>query len=213
MLPAYLFAKPPVAGVSKTRLATGVGPERAARLAAAFLQDTWDALARADGVFPVLATTDLQGDFGFDAQPRVHQGGGDLGARLERVLADGVRAHGGALAVGADSPGMPPDRVQGVLAALSTVDAALVPTDDGGFAVLGVRSVPSGLLADLPWSCERTTSALIARLEGLRLSCVVLEPWFDVDHASDLERFRAMVSRGAAPHTWSALDAHGPAIR
>jgi rSAM/selenodomain-associated transferase 1 len=205
-VPAYVFAKPPVAGVSKTRLAAGIGPDAAARLARALLQDTWHALLGFNGLFPVLATTDPSADFGLPDGPRVDQGGGDLGARLHRVLAAGVERWGGALAVGADSPGLPADRVLRAIDALTRFDVAVVPTDDGGFALLALRVVPAGLFDGIPWSNERTCAALVERAEGLGLSVVHLEPWFDIDVADDLIRFRARVARADAPRSWAVLD-------
>jgi glycosyltransferase A (GT-A) superfamily protein (DUF2064 family) len=190
--------------VSKTRLARGVGPEAAARLAAAFIRDTVDAIAATPGLEPVLATTDTAWDFGVDAR-RVDQGGGDLGARLDRVLRAGIARSGAAFAVGADSPGIPTSLLAGALDALEANPAAFVPTEDGGFAVMAVRTLPDGALADIPWSARTTLSAVEARFasEG---GATRLPEWFDIDEASDLERFRVQVPRDRAPHTWAVLD-------
>lgn len=208
MKPAFVFAKPPVAGVSKTRLARGVGPELAADLAAAFLRDTLAQIARIDGLEPVLASTDLGWDFG-TAVRRVDQGGGDLGARLERVLRDGIAATGAALAVGADSPGLPDDRLVAALSGLATHDAVFVPSEDGGFVVLAVRTLPEGVLDGIPWSTEHTRSAVVAALVREGLSVAVLEGWFDIDEPVDLERFEREVPLSHAPHTWAVLDRAG----
>ncbi len=204
-VPAFVFAKPPVAGVSKTRLARGVGEQAAARLAAAFIVDVVAAIRATPGLEPVLATTDTSWDFGVEAR-KVDQGGGDLGARLERVLRAGIEASGAALAVGADSPGIPTELLAGALAGVSTRDAAFVPSEDGGFAVMAVRAIPAGVLTDIRWSAATTlrdVEARYARLDG----SIRLPSWFDVDEAVDLERFRSDVPRARAPQTWSVLDA------
>src|SRR5919112_1907209 len=78
-----IYAKPPRPGLSKTRLAASVGPELAARLAAAFLKDTVSSLAPLPGLELVLSTPEPQTDHGV-ALPRWDQGGGELGERLER---------------------------------------------------------------------------------------------------------------------------------
>ncbi len=83
-----VFCKPPVPGISKTRLAADIGPERAVALAKAFVEDTWRAVARLPATVAVLAVTVVEKDaFAFvpDA-PLWEQGAGDLGERLERVL-------------------------------------------------------------------------------------------------------------------------------
>ncbi|MFW6088053.1 MAG: hypothetical protein ACODAG_12660, partial [Myxococcota bacterium] len=48
-----IFAKPPTPGAVKTRLATVVGHAAAARLADAFLRDTWAAVARQPWARPI----------------------------------------------------------------------------------------------------------------------------------------------------------------
>ena len=203
-VPAFVFAKPPVPGVSKTRLAVGVGRLEAARLAGAFLVDTFEALGGLAGVEPVLATTDPDFDFGVDAR-RVHQGEGDLGAKLERVLCAGIATAGMAMAVGADSPGMPMERIAQCLDALKTHDAAFVPSDDGGFVVMAVRALPAGVLSDIRWSTETTRSEVIGALTEEGLSVVCVESWFDIDEPADLDRFQRTVPEAEAPNTFRVL--------
>lgn len=203
-----VFAKPPVAGVSKTRLAAGVGPERAARLAGAFLTDTLRPLSAIPGLRLVLSTTDVEGDFGpIPEVERVPQGGGDLGARVARTLSRELERGPWTLALGADSPGLPVERIHEAIAALEAGRAVLGPTEDGGFYLLGLCRCPEGLLADLPWSSPETAAATWARLVDHGLAPIRLAPWFDLDEVADLERFRHEVPRSRAPATWAALNA------
>ncbi|MEZ4319066.1 MAG: glycosyltransferase [Myxococcota bacterium] len=207
-VPAFVFAKPPVPGVSKTRLAATVGDALAAELAGAFLHDTLGLLRTVPGLEPVLSTPDPTWDFGV-AVRRVAQGGGTLGDRIARMLDLGLAERGVALAVGADSPGMPASRLAAVLESLESHDAAFVPSDDGGFVVMGVRRLPAGVLEGVRWSSEHTRADVIAALVREGLSVVCLEGWFDIDEGPDLERFVRSVPRSAAPNTWSVLNRAG----
>ena len=86
-----------------------IGEAKAARLALAFLHDTWAMVGELPWARPVLATTTLDGapfDLGEDVEIWL-QGDGDLGERMERVLARGVDEAGVALLIGADVPGTP----------------------------------------------------------------------------------------------------------
>jgi glycosyltransferase A (GT-A) superfamily protein (DUF2064 family) len=179
-----------------------VGPEAAAGLARAFLRDTWDSVRSLDWD-PVVLTTDPAADHGV-AAPLRDQGAGDLGARLERALRHALRDHDAAVALGADSPGIPLACYREVHAAAGRSEAVLGPTDDGGFWTIGLRRCPDGLLADLPWSAPDTYTRTLARLADLRPA--VVSAWWDVDVAADLERFRREVPRDRAPATWAALD-------
>lgn len=199
-----VFAKPPTSGHAKTRLAAVVGQERASALAAAFLADTWSLLERCDAARLVLATTDPQAEHGVPGE-RWDQGDGDLGARMERVLRRALIDAPWALAVGADSPGLPVEHLRAAADALERHDAVLGPSRDGGYWCLGLRRCPEGLLADLPWSRSDTCEATARRLGERGLSVAFAPPWFDLDEPADLEHFREQVPVEAAPRTWALL--------
>jgi len=188
-IPVFIFAKPPVPGLVKTRLAL---PGRAAELARAFLIDTYVTIQDLGWASPIVATTgDLDARLRAVLAPTVWpQGDGDLGARLERVLRRALEHSPAAIAVGADSPALPIERYEEARAALATSDAVIGPSEDGGFYLLAVKRCPDGLLADLPWSTAGTFAATVARLRARGLTVATLAPWFDVDHPADLERLR-----------------------
>ena len=202
-----VLAKAPVAGEVKTRLAS---PARASALARAFLVDTFAALRSSSWADPVLATTAAL-DPALEDQlqaPIWMQGDGDLGARIERVLRRALASAPRAIAMGADTPGLPAAALDRAHEALRTADAAIGPTEDGGFYLLALRRCPEGLLAGLPWSQSDTFAATLARLRERGLSTVVLDAWFDVDRPADLERLRGLLAAGvvSAPATRRVLD-------
>ncbi len=202
-----VLAKAPIAGAVKTRLAP---PARAAVLARAFLVDTFAALRSLTWADPVLATTAAI-DPALDAElaaPIWMQGEGDLGARIERVLRRALGSASAAIAMGADTPGLPSASLDRAREALRTADAAIGPTEDGGFYLLALRTCPDGLLAGLPWSRADTFAATVARLRERGLTTVVLDPWFDVDRPADLERLRGLLTAHVvtAPATARALS-------
>lgn len=206
-----LFAKPPVPGRVKTRLIPVLGSDGAAELATAFLEDSWIALSEFPWAQLVLASTDetLQDPLGDRAEVWL-QGEGDLGARLERVLGRALQDHPFAIAVGADSPGLPHRFLDEARVALARVDAVIGPSDDGGFYLLGLRECPKGLLSGIPWSAPTTCLETIAKLQAAGLTVHILDNWFDVDTAEDLERLRALLGAKQieAPNTKRSLEAH-----
>ncbi len=205
-LPVYVFAKAPVAGQVKTRLVPAVGAEGAARLATAMLEDTLEALLASGRAAPVLAV-DNGAAFRGRGLPLVEQGRGDLGERLERVLARGLARAPAVVAVGSDSPGFPASLLEESFLALERADAVLAPAEDGGFTLLGLRRCPTGLLKGLPWSTPGTLRATEARLRARGLSVLRTRGWFDVDGPADLARLRVELSEGTlqARHTTEAL--------
>jgi len=206
-----IFAKPPEPGRVKTRLAPALGDHGAAELARAFLVDTCQAARALVWATPVLATT---GPFeaSLDAAlalPMWPQGDGDLGARMERVLRRALTSAPFAIAIGADSPGLPPRLLEAARDALEAADAAIGPTADGGFYLLALRRCPDGLLDDLPWSRFDTFTKTVERLQARGLTVRILAPWFDIDRPADLDHLRDLLDRReiVAPATERCLGA------
>lgn len=181
-----IFAKEPIPGRVKTRLAATVGDAAAARLAAAFLKDTLS-LAHTFNVATVLAWSGAADSApnGVEVWP---QGEGDLGERIERMLFRALLQSPWAIALGADSPGLPPEYLRAAVEALRTHDAVIGPALDGGYYLLGVSRCEPGLLADIAWSNPSTRTRTVDRLivRGYRVATV--GTWFDVDDANDLAR-------------------------
>jgi hypothetical protein len=213
-VPVCVFAKPPLPGAVKTRLARGVGARRAAQLALAFFHDTWATVGALPWARPILASTtpDLSAfALGGDVEVWL-QGTGDLGARMERVLERGIAEAGRALVIGTDIPGLPAGHLEEAQAALARHEAVIGPAEDGGFYLLGLSRITPGLLADLPWSAPDTRARTEERLTRAGLSPARIPAWFDVDEPEDLARLqRLLVAHpGAAPRTRRALATAAP---
>ncbi|MBI2390851.1 MAG: TIGR04282 family arsenosugar biosynthesis glycosyltransferase [Deltaproteobacteria bacterium] len=209
-VPVCVFAKPPVIGAAKTRLSPQIGALAAARLAQAFFEDTWATVRALSWARPILATTTRDAT-AFGLPPDVElwdQGSGDLGARMERILARAVAEAGRAIVLGADLPGLPGHHLEVARMALANHDAVLGPADDGGFYLLGLARVPPGLLADLPWSSSETLHRTEQRLRSAGLTTTRAPYWFDVDEPRDLVRLRSLLARHPvrAPRTHAALS-------
>jgi rSAM/selenodomain-associated transferase 1 len=191
-IPVCIFAKPPVPGRVKTRLAQAIGTDRAADLAAAMLHDVWSVVTSTSGVTAVLAAAE-PGTFNVDVpHDRVWvQEGCDLGSRIEHILQRGLQTAPAAVALGADTPIVTPLLVRAAVEQLASGNAVLGPCDDGGFYLLGLSSCPTGLLAGIPWSCERTCAETQARLTAHGMRTVCASTLFDVDTFADLERLQS----------------------
>jgi len=211
-----IFAKPQVPGAVKTRLAPVLGDDGAAALARAFLRDAVALVRGLPWARAVIATTEPETDAAFPEDhpkvPRWDQGGGDLGARLERVVARGLA--GGAravIALGADCPGLPVAALDAARRALQRHQSVLGPSHDGGYYLIGLRACPRGLLGGVPWSASNTFEATLSKLAGARLSVRITQPHFDVDTPDDLTHLEAMLKRDRrrAPFTADILERLG----
>lgn len=204
-----VFAKAPVAGLAKTRLAPALGAAGAAALAARLLDHAVQAAVDA-AVGPVeLCTTP---DAAHPAFVRLRhalgvtltvQGDGDLGRRMNRALTRALQQHERVLLTGTDAPALDAARLReaaAVLGADAGPDAVFVPALDGGYALVGLRRPAPALFDRVPWSTPQVMAATreCARAAGLRWS--ELAPVADIDEPADLVHLPAgWLDDGAAP--------------
>jgi len=216
-----LFAKPPLPGVAKTRLAAELGPERAALVAAALLADS---LALAEGLTAaaddargpvrlVLAYTEARAWFEAAVADRwelLAQTGADLGERLEKALGELAPADDDATVfIGMDAPHLPRERLHQAFAMLEDQRTVLGPCDDGGYYLLGVRGAwPPGVLGDVRWSTAHAFKDTLRAFLSARLTCAVLAGFYDVDDLAQLRRLGRDLGGMPAdtlPHSRAAL--------
>jgi rSAM/selenodomain-associated transferase 1 len=200
-----LFAKAPLPGRVKTRLVPPLTPEEAAGVARALLLATIESLVAA---LPARWTLFLDGppDDGLRARAAardleiVNQASGDLGARLgeafRRLRAAGARR---VIALGADGPTLPPERLADAIDALAACDVVLGPTEDGGYYLVGSAVEGEEIFREIPWSTGAVLATTLDRAAEAGLSVRLLPPWYDVDSMGDLRRLRGEVSGGDAP--------------
>lgn len=193
-----LFAKAPVPGAVKTRLAPALGPTGAADLYQCFVRDALELLLRFQDRADVELHTDVLSDswaeYGVTQQP---QSQGDLGARMLYAIGKGLNA-GRALAmiVGADSPGLPPPYIGALLE--SEADVTLGPTSDGGYYGIACRKIHRAMFAGIPWSTPAAAEATIRAARACGMSVALAPEYYDIDEPPDL----ALLARTPLPtHT------------
>lgn len=201
-----IFAKAPVPGRVKTRLASDIGPAAAAALQEALILDTAEVVigaAASVAPAPALACAFAEAEdepilrsMLPDAFRMVPQGSGDLGARLDRVLHRLLRRGPGCVALGVDCPDLLPRHVSAAVGALGRADAVLGPAADGGCWAIGLaRPLPSPF-SGIPWSTGAVHAALRERLAARGASVIELEPLRDVDRRDDLVRWGSRPAQG-----------------
>lgn len=214
-----VFGKVPRPGRAKTRLAPALGPDGAADLYRAFLDDVL-ALARSvvDTEVELWIPDPDPGSLSehYGELPIRRQAGEDLGERMAGAF-DAAFGEGAAsaLVLGSDHPTLPPAHLERGFAELEGADAVVGPTEDGGYWAVGLRSgawpLGRGLFREIPWSTGEVLSATRRRSREIGLTLNELPAWYDVDRPEALDRTRRDAEPGSA--TARALRRMEPPIR
>jgi rSAM/selenodomain-associated transferase 1 len=194
-----VMAKASAAGRTKTRLSPPLSLEEAAALNTTFLQDIVANIERAGTTTPI-APYMAYAPEGSEAFFREHLPAGvglmaccrdNFGACLvlaiDTLLA---RGHAAACVLNSDSPTLPAAVLVELAEALAAPGDRVVlgPADDGGYYVLGLKTLHPRLFEDIAWSTERVFDQTLARAAEIGLPVHRLPVWYDVDDAEGLAR-------------------------
>jgi len=181
-----VFSRAPAIGKVKTRLATRIGDWRAAQL---HRQRTRRALrtARDARVGPVELHVTAR-HAAFDPREKILlQKGHDLGERMYRAL----RRHRRAILIGSDCPALEARDLRRAARSLSAgYRVVLLPTEDGGYALIAARNAPRAIFDGVAWGGSQVLDETTKRLGGMRWQR--LRTLWDVDRPEDLERLKSL---------------------
>lgn len=216
-----VFARAPIAGEAKTRLAQTTGNEGAAQLYGAMLRDV---LASGEAALQRVPDETSMSVFftPADAFERRNdslrpfwqgacqvQVSGDLGTKLFSCF-HALRAEGFAriVVLGSDAPDLPVPILVKAFEKLSDHDLVFGPAQDGGFYLMGAScAVSPHLFRDVQWSRSSTLKDVLTNLRSEKLA--LLPRWSDVDDEDDLRALHERLKNGQsqAPQTHRVLDA------
>lgn len=217
-----VVAKAPIAGFAKTRLTPPLTPVQAARLAAASLLDTLDAVLRCRvGRRVVALTGDLAAaEHGREITEKladfdlIPQRGTGFAVRLANAHADAARSGLPVLQIGMDTPQLGPRELMRAARALSPDgDVLLGPAEDGGWWGIGLPDPRAArVLADVPMSTERTGALTRIALRRWGYRVRALPRFADVDHFRDAVRVAAGCTGRFAVEMRELTGSHSPGL-
>ncbi|HVD72160.1 MAG TPA: TIGR04282 family arsenosugar biosynthesis glycosyltransferase [Xanthobacteraceae bacterium] len=191
-----VLAKAPIAGFAKTRLIPVLGARGAAVLQERLVERAVEtACAAAIGPVTLWTTPDESHPVFQSIGARLgitlaRQAEGDLGARM---LAAITAANTCVLLIGSDCPALTLDHLRAAADVLrDRAPAVVIPAEDGGYALIGLRTSEPALFSDMPWSTPLVMNETRRRLRTLGLTWHEPVTLWDVDLPQDLERMRGI---------------------
>jgi rSAM/selenodomain-associated transferase 2/rSAM/selenodomain-associated transferase 1 len=199
-----VFARLPLPGKVKTRLARDVGDEPAAEFYKICAEHVFRESDKVSGrVERYLFYSDPEDSremqqWGGPRFNYVAQVGSDLGRRLEHAFST-VLEHGAqkAIVLATDVPDISADIIDEAFRGLDSSDAVLGPCPDGGYYLLGMRRLYKELFTNMPWSTNQVLDKTSDVMRKLGLTVRWLPALADIDTGEDLRRWHEEVSTPA----------------
>jgi uncharacterized protein len=214
-----IMAKASAPRRTKTRLVPPLTFEQAAALNTAFLQDMAANLlsaARHAAItgYVAFAPAGTEAFFHDILPPDIGlidaclQNLGDCLLRtIQKVFACG---HDAAVVLNSDSPTLPTALLVETAEILARPGERTVlgPSTDGGYYLLGLKTVQGRLFEDIAWGTERVAAQTLERARELKLDMHMLPPWYDVDDVDGLRRLHSELESTCAGR--AGLDSRAP---
>jgi len=186
-----IFIKNPEKGKVKTRLAADVGDEQALRIYRALLAHTRK-VALAVSVDRLLFYDQYiveQDDWPHTDFDKHVQVTGDLGARMEAAFSEALGQREKAVIIGSDCASLTPDIVQQAFSALDHADAVIGPAMDGGYYLLGLKTLIPEIFRNMTWSTGQVFQETTDRLKAGAHSYALVDKLSDIDYATDWKKY------------------------
>jgi len=190
-----VLARAPQPGEAKTRLIPALGKAGAAELHRRLVVHCLRAAADARiGPVELWCAPDTSDPFFRECQRSLGvslhaQGGGDLGARMRHAFESALARSRHAVLVGSDIPALSVEYLRDADRALARGDEIVIgPTEDGGYALIGLSRCDPELFRDIPWGGPEVLPETRRRIAALSWRSSELSVLWDVDRPEDLER-------------------------
>lgn len=197
--PIIVFARAPEPGRVKSRLIPALGPLRSAALHRRMVRETLKkAVEAGTGAVTLCCHPDSRHPFFRECARRygvtlTQQVGDDLGSRMARAFEIALQGAPHAILIGSDCPPLTSEDLRAAARHLREgVDAVVMPAEDGGYTLIGLRALDPALFDRMPWGEDTVYRETMKRLTVLGWRMVELPARWDLDRPEDLIRLKAL---------------------
>jgi rSAM/selenodomain-associated transferase 1 len=197
-----VFAREPLLGKVKSRLAIEIGAQEALAVYQAMLARLGQLLTHAQiAAWDLWVTSNCSHkDFvSICNKSNIYlQNGQDLGARMDAAIRHTLQQEDveSVILIGTDCPALTERYLEQALLALeSGVDVVLGPAEDGGYVLVGMRRPIAAVFEDIPWGTDQVMHRTLETLSAKELTYKLLDTLWDVDRPEDLARLQLLEPR------------------
>jgi hypothetical protein len=182
-----IFTRNPELGKVKTRLAQTVGNQTALDIYKFLLKKTKDVASKVSADKAVYYSVEIRKNDIWDARifKKHSQVDGDLGIRMLHAFKNGFGAgYEKVMIIGSDLYDLSSEDIDKAFTALATNDLVIGPAEDGGYYLLGMKSLHTTIFKNKEWSTENVRKDTLEDLKDKKVK--LLEFKNDIDTYEDI---------------------------
>jgi len=183
-----IFTRNPELGKCKTRLAASIGDIAALEVYKFLLDHTVSITKNLEVTKEVHYSTKIVENDIWDPTnyEKKQQHGKDLGARMYNAFSDGFKSgYKNIIIIGSDMYDLSQSDIENAFTALQTHDYVLGPAEDGGYYLLGMKSLNPLLFQNKSWGTPTVLENTLKDLQQTNIK--LLEKRNDVDYYEDIK--------------------------
>jgi len=190
-----VFARHPVIGKVKTRLAKTMGDEFAASFYKVCAEHTFTEVEKTVGTGLFLFCSEKNEieklkNWGGEHFTYYVQRRGDLGLRMLNAFRSVFKeGHNQAVIIGTDTPDINSGLIQQAFSELNNHEYVIGPSNDGGYYLLGMKSPAIDLFTGIEWSTDSVFNKTIKKFKCKNAAFKVLNVLNDIDTEKDLKKW------------------------
>ena len=196
-----VFAKNPVLGKVKTRLAESIGDENAFRVYQELLSHTEEVTSTLSNCDIHIYYSDTIEASRWNKSEYFVQNGSDLGERMmDAFKREFDKGYTEIIGIGTDLPDLDGKLLIEAFQSLDQNDVVFGPTKDGGYYLIGMTELHTCVFENKPWSTSTLLQDTLQELNENNIRYKLLETLDDIDTVEDLknssfaERFKSFFS-------------------
>jgi len=207
------FAKWPVLGNVKTRLAHSIGDEKALQVHMDLMNEVLSKLisAKLEGIGADIELwlneiPEKENEMAAIIKktseaiiPCKVQKGNNLGDKMADAIISSLKSYSKVIIVGSDCPNISAKTLVKASKALNNSDIVLGPAEDGGYVLIGASKFKAEIFNDVAWGKGEVFDKTIKNIQTLNFTYSALEKSWDVDDLTDYERWCKLKMSSAKP--------------
>ncbi|MCH3881863.1 TIGR04282 family arsenosugar biosynthesis glycosyltransferase [Tenacibaculum aquimarinum] len=187
-----IFTRNPELGKAKTRLAKSVGDETALEIYKFLLNKTKEITQNLTCDKAVYYSVKIRENdiWNSNIYQKHQQFGEDLGFRMQNAFKNSFEAgYQKVMIIGSDLYDLSPSIIEDAFSKLNTNDAILGPAEDGGYYLLGMKTLQPNIFENKAWGTSTVRAETLNDLKKVNVH--LLQELNDVDVIEDIENHPA----------------------